>query len=156
MSPPTVVKNGKQNEKHVFKCKVNDSLSPEKEKICKSLMTNLSPDNSTIIYTDHKERVIGHSYNEGTQSELPQSSPGVSRRSQQSDGYDNEDNRPLSQLTQTLTHKQGGDSPENNLVYTPRRGGPRLPPLQRPALKAKSVTQAQLMLTDPVWPSLII
>ena len=153
ISPPTatVVKMGKQNEKHVSKRKVNDSLSPEKEKIYQSLMTNLSPDNSIIVYTDHKKRVVGPSHNEGTQSELPQSSPGVSRQTQQSDGYDSKDNRPLSQLTQqTPTHSQvGGDSPENNLVYTPQLGGPRLPPLQRRLLKAKSVTQAQLVLTDP-------
>ena len=54
-APPT----SKSEGPIVSKRKVNESLSPEKEKIYQNLMNQLSPDNSIVIYSDHKKRVVG-------------------------------------------------------------------------------------------------
>ena len=98
-------------------------------------MNEHSPENSIIIYSDHKRRVIN--------TPIPAASGAESSNQKghallaASDGYYSEDNRPLSQLVDQVADQpsvKATGASVNDLVNTPRLGRPRLPPLQRRVL----------------------
>ena len=121
------------------KRKLTESLSPEKAKIYQNLMSEHSPDNSLIIYSDHKRRVYETSPNEISHAETNNVNTKTVDSRVSSDGYDTEDNRPLSQLTkQPITDNENPQIDENNLVYTPQLPKRRVIPLHTRLLRAKN------------------
>ena len=104
-------------------------------------MQNQSPDNSIIIYSEHKKRVYETPPNEISQADNDQVNQPIPIRS---DSYDSEDNKPLSQLTtQGTTDQHNTTADKNDLVYTPQLGRKRVPALHTRLLRARSKGQGR-------------
>ena len=136
------------------KRKLTESLSPEKAKIYQNLMQSHSPDNSIVIYSDHKKRVyeslpgeVNHADNDQVNEVNDPIKDGNTESPAsviKSDSYDSEDNRPLSQLTtQMSTDQRTTTADENNLVYTPQLERKRAPALHTRLLRARSRGQGR-------------